>query len=278
MNTFTFIALFLLVVLVIKISDYIAKKRIKKLKYNLERDLNNRVKNAEEIYAKKRRRINIFTIFVYVAPIVGIALYFILKESTQKEALLVYVHQNEKYIYHSDGAYLRIDMEKGNYPNINFYSSIKLFPIGKDIYVHPESTRYLVDLLTENFTLVEYDTEQHAGFAAVKRFPEAYKITSRNVPTDKLGEIMTEKTIIITIGDKSTEIVWLEEKVRSDRNPKQTTKTPVRNCEIHNVYWVYGKYGTSSDELLVNASALVSYFNPEIELKYNTSENILFWN
>jgi hypothetical protein len=266
------IAAFIGVLVVYFITTIVSHKKTNRLKKQMETELLT-ASNGGEIkknFSKKIQRINVIATVIMVLPIAAIAVYFFTKESTERAVLLVVNKADQKYLYHSSFAHLEVDIERGNYPNIDFYSKVKIYPIGKHLFIEPKDLAAFADLLFGELTYVSYPSAGQEGFVTVKGFKDYYSQENRFVPSNKLGEVEKEFTITLRHHRDSIQVIW-----REDTGKNQLR--PIRNCSLKEVYVVSGKYGTSEDRILFNLNELVAHLNPAVDLRLDKSNSILNW-
>lgn len=269
---FYMIAAFIGVLVVYFITTIVSYKKTNRLKKQMEAELLG-ASNEEAIkkkFSKKKQRINVIATVIMIIPIAAIAVYFNTKESTERTVLLVVNKADKNFLYHSVFAHAEADIEKGNFPNIDFYSRVRIYPIGRQIFVEPKDLVAFADLLSSELTFMPYPSGEQDGFVAVKGFKDYYTHESRVVPSGKLGEVEKEFTITLRHHQDSVQVIWREDAVKNQLRP-------IRNCSLEEVYIVAGKYGMSKDRILVNLSELVAYLNPEIDLHLDNSNAILYW-
>lgn len=98
-----------------------------------------------------------------------------------------------------------------------------------------------------------------------------YTTERTTVPTDKIGKTINLETITISDGEK--ELV-VEYKIDG------FDRIAIRNCEVKSVWEVTNPYpgktvGNYRDKLLVNATEVMRYFNPNAKIEFTEDKEIL---
>jgi hypothetical protein len=225
----------------------------------------------------KKKGNNIFKMIgcITLIPIITTAVILIFFvggcSSDVRNAIIVLEQENQKYVYHSNPFLLEDTIENEKFVDVSFYSKINLYPLDEGIYIAPSDLKPFAAIATNRFNFVDYDQGSHAGFI-IEGDSLLYDIEREVIPSDKIGEAKTKESIIISNGTKELRIEYVL---------NGAEREAIRNCEIKSVWSVTSPYagktvGNYVDHLLVNATEVLRFFNPSVEVEFVEEDNILY--
>lgn len=224
------------------------------------------MEDIEKKYKPTQKKISKMIGMAVLIPILSTAFILIFSlggcSSDATISVLVLEKENQKYVYHSNSFFVKNDIENGNVVDISFYSKLTVYPLKKGIFVDPKDLQAIASFATGQFEILEYDQGSHAGFV-IDSDSSLYNEESKAVPTDKIGKTVRQETIIISDGQKELLIEYQRD---------GADEIPIRNCEIKSVWEVTNPYpgktvGNYRDKLLVNATEVLRYFNPNAQME-----------
>lgn len=259
---------------VIVVSTKAGKKQKEMNERKLEDLRNLSPEEVEKKYQPAQKKISKMIGLAVFLPILATAIVIIFSvggcSSDAKTPVLVIEEDGKKYVYHRVRFFLENSIKRDEFIDVSNHSKIDIYPLKEGVFVDPYDIEPFAAFATDQFEFIEYDQGSHAGFF-VQSDSMLYSSESKPIPTDKIGKSSTLETIIISDGEKELKIEYEFDGIK---------RHPVRNCEIKSVWTMSNPYpgktvGNYVDRLLVNATEVMRYFNPNAKMELVDDGEIL---
>ena len=271
MNPTLLILLILAPILVVFIITSVIVKKDKKLKEDRAKSLKNGDLNNETLRTSQKKISRLIGVAVSIPLLAtGIMLLFLFKgcSSDSTFAFITLEKNNKKYVYQNRLHRFEEEMKEGKFIHLDIFSKVNIFPLKDGIYIDPINIEGLANIATGKYQLIDYDQGNHDGFV-INSDSSTFSSTSEILPSDKIGKSIYEYTISMSDEAKELTIKW--------RIGEQLE--PIQNCELLDVWEVTNPYpgktvGNYRKKILVNATELLHFFNPNAQLSIE-EDNLL---
>lgn len=272
MNPTLLILLILAPILVVFIITSVIVKKDKKLKEARIKSLKNGDLNTETLRTSQKKISRLIGIAVSIPLLsTGIMLLFVFKgcSSDSTFAFITLEKNNQKYVYQNRLHRFEEEMEEGKFIHLDVFSKVNVFPLKNGIYIDPINIEGLANIATGKYRLIDYDQGNHRGFV-IASDSSKFSSNSEILPSEKIGKSIYEYTISMSDGTKNFTIQW--------RIGEQLE--PIQNCELIDVWEVTNPYpgktvGNYRKKILVNATELLLFFNPNAQLSLDEEDYLL---
>ena len=150
-------------------------------------------------------------------------------------------------------------------------------PVFKDkgnLYINPINIKEIVELLSGNFTLHNYQEKSYDGYVTLKDVT-AYQLSTENKSTEKIGEQLIEYTITLTNqADERLQILWTQKSMTTNVAAIANCKKKAFSTQTHPHP---GETVTSSKNfIVVDLQTLIEFFDKSITFSFDENKQLLF--